>query len=151
PPPPLSPPRRRPGRWPAPGTAGSAGPDAAHHLPPPRSVKAPRRDPRRAGEERLLPEVSSGRNRGRVLVRDDGHRPGRHAPLPRRAAARREPRPRAERLGRLPHRLLPDLRLQARRRGGAEEEVARTPQRSSNHHRRLIRLPDVSPNFFSAV
>src|SRR5262245_32716350 len=72
-------------------------------------------------KERLLPEVPAGRGRDCFLVRDDGHRPGGHLALPCRAAPRREPGAGAERLGRVPDRLLPDVRLQAGRRGRAEE------------------------------
>src|SRR5207237_3847502 len=61
------------------------------------------------------------RHGGRLLVRDDGDRPGGHPATAGGAPARGEPAGGGESLGRLPDRLLPDLRLQGRRGAAAQE------------------------------
>src|SRR6202043_562519 len=72
-----------------------------------------RSDKRAPETDRLVRQVPARRRRHRGLVRYDGHRPGRHFVRARRKAARYEPRHRADRLGRLSNRVLPDLRFQA--------------------------------------
>src|SRR6516162_9888748 len=72
-----------------------------------------RRTDKRAPEaDRLVRQISTRGSRDRCLVRDDGDRPGCDLARACRKTARYEPGHRADRMGRLPDRVLPDLRLQ---------------------------------------
>src|SRR5260370_1673141 len=105
----------------SPAAGREPGEDPGQHLPAARSIEEAGRDPRAARTDRLHQLVPAGRRRGRLVVRDDGHRPGGYASPAGGAAARGEPHGRGEGVGRVPHRLLPNLRLQGGRRAGAEE------------------------------
>src|SRR5215207_7485137 len=97
----------------------------SHRFPAARSKQAAGRDQRPAAAAGVLPKIPAGGDRDRIVVRDDGHRPGGHATRAGRAPAGGEPRARAERLGSIPHRVLSDLRLQADRRAAAQDDHLR--------------------------
>src|SRR3954453_267920 len=84
---------------------------AAYDLSQTRSISPAERAQCSAGEAELLQDVSTGGRRGGVVVCDDGYRAGGDAASAGVAAARGQSCDRKYRLGKLSHRVLPDLRL----------------------------------------